>query len=537
MAHLLCLPTEVLLQIVSLLSSNADLAALAIQCRRLYSITDMKTRKRYHRIRVTNSTKHLGHAFVLLVEILKQPLLGRYVRHIEYFEPLARCYSQYKPKNFLNELDMPVVRAAIEQAGFRSADVKRLVKVFTQIFRVVERVEKEGHQPGRLFEVDEPFLAQTLTALLISVSPDVVSMALTQPYPTADAMHWYDDALETEPATLPLYWFLYQINNNDDFPAPGRPKLLTKLRNVYMINEREEVYWYEDRFYYPMDLFGFMTLFHRLPSIESICTDALEADVDGRRGFPFASSHISRIHIHHSLIGDLDLARLICSCKQLREFRYSIGGRATGRDPIATLNDYRTICQALLIHRATLEILDLNAAEQDSQWSAVVEDDVDENLEERRDQEPFFWGDEDLSDSEDNVAVPAWIWEQSGSLKDFSALKLLAVDINFLLYMARGVNSARDKGCELAGRLPPSLESLLIRGYESGRNKNHDNQVASLRALKSDQVSTTLRDIQGVDQTITPAMHVEDPDRDRHLLWFREEEEWSEEDEDIEVSE
>lgn len=71
------------------------------------------------------------------------------------------------------------------------------------------------------------------------------------------------------------------------------------------------------------------------------------------------SSNISRIAINHSSLSAVYLAKVVYSCKTLREFQYSLGGRIYIREEDENFSP-RTLLYALLQHKKTLEILDLN---------------------------------------------------------------------------------------------------------------------------------------------------------------------------------
>jgi hypothetical protein len=53
-------------------------------------------------------------------------------------------------------------------------------------------------------------------------------------------------------------------------------------------------------------------------------------DDNGRQDIEHMTSTISRIRINHSSLHPVYLAKLLYSCKVIREFQYTIGGRAMG---------------------------------------------------------------------------------------------------------------------------------------------------------------------------------------------------------------
>lgn len=92
------LPIDTLHHIISFLPSNQDVAALSVQCRGLHPLCDMETRKKYHGIDIRLSDNSVEQAFNLLMDILKRPGLGRYVRHVGYWEKVLD-HEDYTQEN------------------------------------------------------------------------------------------------------------------------------------------------------------------------------------------------------------------------------------------------------------------------------------------------------------------------------------------------------------------------------------------------------------------------------------------------------
>lgn len=80
------LPNEIVLEIISHTSSFRSLTALACQCRRLQTLVNTRTRRKYHKIRI-RSVPQLKAAHTRLIEILKNPEFGKYIRTIELAKP------------------------------------------------------------------------------------------------------------------------------------------------------------------------------------------------------------------------------------------------------------------------------------------------------------------------------------------------------------------------------------------------------------------------------------------------------------------
>lgn len=135
MVRLTDLPVEIHHRIVSLVHSHRDVAALSIQCRSLHTLCDMSMRKKYRRVRIDNNDKSLNKAFAILMEILKRPSLGRYVRHIECSKG-PPCFDDYTERtNSLRDLDdkeMQLLRAAICRAGFIGSETGRILNMVMQ---------------------------------------------------------------------------------------------------------------------------------------------------------------------------------------------------------------------------------------------------------------------------------------------------------------------------------------------------------------------------------------------------------------------
>jgi hypothetical protein len=128
------LPLEIHKQIISYLISNRDVAALSIQCCALHSICDMATRKKYHRISVSSGEQSIDRAFDFLMEILKRPTLGLYVRHVECHEPLSwyTDYEETKPMRDLSSDEITLIRGAVRKAGFVGLKEDRVVNMLMQ---------------------------------------------------------------------------------------------------------------------------------------------------------------------------------------------------------------------------------------------------------------------------------------------------------------------------------------------------------------------------------------------------------------------
>ncbi|OOO12529.1 hypothetical protein OAory_01002780 [Aspergillus oryzae] len=504
------LPIEIQHRILSFLHAHRDVAALSIQCRSLHALCDMPMRKKYRRLRIDSKDKSLNKAFGMLMEILKRPRLGRYVRHLECSKG-PTCYEDYTERtNSLRDLsdqEKQLLRAAICKAGFTGSETGRILNMVMQ----TEAGEERPWPPYFPTGSRGVYISQALTALFISVSPELESLATPPPFFNYTGFYLPDQSHDFESVNYPLERLLRQVNF-----MPNDMPFLQNLRDVYVINRDLD----DERFYRSMDFMGVMQLIHRLPSIEMIGTDILEEDENGAARLEPRSSTISRFAIHHSSLDTYYLANVVYSCKVLKEFQYSIGGRDVPGGSYSKFNP-KTFFFTILPHRETLEILDVDAEchVTEFSWEVVEYEELDERFEEwggRRDAEHVWTG-----------TPPDSLWEQSGSLLEFRALKRLSLGIHILMYYAQGVNLAKKESFSLVDCLPPNLEYLLIRGYEKGASEMHDAQIDSLVAWKNSGLSSLI-EIQGITECIPHAEDVDDPDDEDAPLWEREEE-WSSE--------
>lgn len=297
---------------------------------------------------------------------------------------------------------------------------------------------------------------------------------------------------------FPLDNLLYRTNRD-----PSNKPYLQNLRRVYLINRPPT---YLCRLYDEMDFFSCWELIDHLPSIESVNIDLLGQGKDGKHSLDPDSSNVSRIVLNHSCVSHWWLDYVIKSCKMLREFRYSIGGRAP-RYPEGSGICPKALIEMLLEQKRTLEILDLD-----------IQSDI------RQLRTGFDLRTELYISRLENVFGGVSWWQEKGPgwLKSFPALKRLSLGVNLLMYYARGaVEGYADKEVNLVDCLPESLEYLCIRGYERGRNPDVDAQVDRLLAAK-ETGALNLKKFEGIEECIPNAQHVRDRN-DIDKLWKLEE--------------
>ncbi|PYH91300.1 hypothetical protein BO71DRAFT_385849 [Aspergillus ellipticus CBS 707.79] len=497
------LPYDIQRHILSFILSNRDVAAMSRQSRDLHSLCDMKTREKYHQARISHN--NLDHAFDMLMDILRRPSLGQYVRHIDC-RASPTAYKEYVESGCerqLNDEDKQLLQSAARRAGLTASKEGQIMNML---------LRKTAFDPMRdsyssNSDMSGAFVPQALAALLVSVSPNLESMTLSPPYFNFTGYYWPESRKQDITSIVfPLEQLLRETNSN-----PNDKPWLQNLRKVYLVNEPRGT-WDDDRFYHSMDFQGCLVLFDQLPSIELVGTDLLEEDENGYPSLGHAISNVSRFAINHASLSAAYLAVVISSCKTLREFRFSIGGRATNDGGYPTFSP-KTFIKAILMHRETLEVLDLDI---DAHIIGFAEGADEETTE--HDFENYDCREEiELSEG----PPPEALWTQAGSLKDLRALKRLSLGIGFLMYLAKGVRSTNgffSREFMLVDELPEGLEYLCIRGYEKGRNPDHDKQIDALRSLLQ-KGSSTLKTVEGIDKLIPHAEDVDDPDNNTHLLW------------------
>ncbi|KAJ5972971.1 uncharacterized protein N7479_002889 [Penicillium vulpinum] len=454
-------------------------------------------RKKYQRISVSSGEENIDESFAFLMDILKRPSLGNYVRHVECCKSIYEYghidYKEVKSQRDLSNEEMNLVRNAVRKGGFKGTQEDRVVNMLMQ------RMEKTAALAYRYRESIGTFIAQALTAILIVVSPNLVSMAMTPPCRLSSK----------RVIDFPLAELLHQAN-----ASPESMPYLRNLRNVYLINKNDDS---ESRFYLPMEFSGCLRLFDNLLSIESVRVDIMEEDGNEKLAFKEKCSNITKISIHHSSLGSLYLTNLIWSCRVLREFQYSTGGRASIEGGSPMFNP-KAFIKVLCAHKKTLEILDVNTGDGVYAFDIVDEEERDHRFN-------HHGGPFEYHISDETCTFYKLIWTYGGSLKEFVALKRLSLDINVMLYFAAGVSGEPYKKgtkLDLVDCLPVGLEYLCVRGYQKGENEEHDKQMDALMVFYKSG-SSQLTEVKGIDELIPNAEVVQDPDEDDHLLWSLEE--------------
>ncbi|CAG8939267.1 unnamed protein product [Penicillium salamii] len=520
--HLQCgipVPFEIHVMFIPRISSPRNLAALSQSCGSIHRLCDMATRERCYQIRVNPKDPSINNAFDLLMEILRNPNLGNHVREIvQTRQPsMEHHYIQTTKLRELSADDKDLLSAAVLKAGFAGSQESAVLNMLMQntteppskaLDRFNFPISAYGYGGGCTDgNIHGTFIAQALAAILISVSPNLESLVMTQPFDTFSGFYKEGERAQEDVVHFPLDQLLRRANAN-----PENTAYLQNLRNVYMIVDDRHS---DDHYYIPLDFLECASLFDHLPSIESISTDALIDDENQeiRSALEPRSSNISRIRIRHSALPSPFFVTLIESCKTLREFQYTMGGRCVlggWSAPFHAREFIRSICP----HKDTLEVLNIDAERNMNYFhhSCFDEGRVDEEIDKEESRIPDY--------EEDEAQMPPPISSINGSLKEFRALKRLSVGIGFLVYFAMGVreNNEPRQPFLLPEVLPESLEYLCIRGYEKGKCKQWDTHIDALLASFVSG-SLGIKEITGIEEMIPNSEDVDNPDDDENLLW------------------
>ncbi|KAJ5087559.1 hypothetical protein N7456_011175 [Penicillium angulare] len=464
----------------------------------------MPLRKKFHLIRIWPNNEGIEQAFCLIMQILKRPYLGHYVHEIRYHGRPNRTglwqneVNGQDPRD-LTDSELNLLEQGIERAGFTGAERENVLSM------AVQKTTSDGlghrhYYNGLNISLPGIYTAQALAVILIPMAPNLASMAMTQPY----------SPLSEDPEIFPLKAFLLRANSN-----PDNLPYLRNLRKVYVMVDQSGDFRCRDdeRFYVHIDFLDCFRFFDRLPSITTVSVDALTDDEEHEPTVQPSQSNLAELCITRSNISTPYMALAILSCKVLKRFQYSIGGRIERGEK--SLNK-KTLAKALLVHKESLEILDVDVHIPHFALPWDEDDNLEEDfLDTHKDTAGQF---EEMDENDTYYDFLASIWDNSGTFKEFVALRHLSLGIDLLFYLVKSDSQMSSKmtNTRLVNGLPDNLESLCIRGHQRGRFPTWDKEIDALVAVFNSG-STNLKEIRGVDETIIPSAHVYDEEWD--VFW------------------
>ncbi|GKZ87417.1 hypothetical protein AnigIFM59636_003841 [Aspergillus niger] len=485
MPALSVLPADILLHVISFLDHSGDVYSFSLLSPSLFTLihsNDLVNKTRYRCIRI-NCTPDLKNAYAILLDILHDCNLASYVRHIEMDLPV-RSPLNYKPREYdrpVDAGDMQRLRAAATRAGFIGAEQERLLNMAMQ-----ETDYTKDWQYLTYYNTQEDayhgkstFIGQALTVLLIASSPNLTSLAISPPFWEYTSSRFNDPSdnhhFAAKIEKYPLAKFLKHATSSHLIEKGERkiPYLANVKHFQILTTEASSFHIARSRACTPQDLCLCIELVRTLPSIESLRMQAIQgfgnassAALDGL--LPPFSANISRLDLRGCDFKSDLLCKVICSMKCLKELRYSVvqGGCYAG---FAEFFDRYSLIEAILRHRATLEVLDLEFEDQLSQFVAVKRE-------------------SGVQDDAENKSV----------LKEFMSLRSLSLGVSCLWYIATGMGELRD--IVLVDHLPLQLEYLRIRGYEKGHTKALDNMLTGMESARDKHPA--LCTVQGVNEYI-----------------------------------
>ncbi|OOF97554.1 hypothetical protein ASPCADRAFT_129234 [Aspergillus carbonarius ITEM 5010] len=475
------LPADILLYLISFLDHSADVRALALLSPTLHALihaNDLVAKTQYRSLRIS-SLRDVTNAFTTLLAILRNPKLGSYVRHIEMDIPIRSplSYLPRKHDRSLGEADMQLLRRAINKAGFTAHSEDRLLNMLMQEITpardwgYLTYYDSEYGVSGK-----STFIVQAITTLLVASSPHLTSLAISPPFweytssPRDDSQEDIS-LLAAKIEKYPLAKFLTQSNSSN---LSRTSPYLGQLKHFRLLTTATKSPDARSRACAPQDLLLCIELIHALPGIQSLCIQAIQgfgnASGPALAGMlPPASSNISCLDLRECDFKSELLCRVIRAMKCLRELRYSVvqGGCYAG---FVEMFDRRSLVQAVLQHRRTLEVLDLDFDDRMGQFLASGGEGEGEGGEE---------GD----------------YGRSG-LREFTALRCLSLGVHCLWYIASGMGMSGE--VDLVDCLPSRLEYLRVRGYERGDTDTLDRMLAGVESKRL----PALRTVEGIHECI-----------------------------------
>ncbi|KAI9694886.1 MAG: hypothetical protein M1822_000502 [Bathelium mastoideum] len=471
MSDISALPKELLLQVVKCLPSNRDAAAFARSSRSFYSLVNLSTRRKYRRVRL-ESTEDIYRAVKMLRSILRTPLIGLYVEHIELNQvPVDLDFARFQlptTEPLLTARELQALKLGVRKAGYEDSLAGEM------IIQVLQGDSPKGQQRYGGSEPEDVCVTQALATMVAVMAPNLESLTMSPV-----GIGWYGRG-HAKPY-LVFTHFLKRCNR-------GALPYLQRLRKIEFLEDSEvtEHGGYNERFYQSYDAFAALDTVRKLPSLEAVYFNTICHDGRTVKKLPARSSNYSEIRVEHSLLHGNYHIQMIKSAKRLKAYTFTIGGRVSIDDSIC--NTYPNgVFRALLLHRHSLEHLNLDM-EEDIRTGFMLQcnrldlgnDSDDEGNDDNDGTEYELSEDSDFGEdliqnkAQQDAAQPISLKLLSGSLRSFSQLKHLSIGVHLLYHYARGLGEAAnvEQPFSLADSLPPKLEFLRIYGYEKGGKGN-----------------------------------------------------------------
>lgn len=336
------------------------------------------------------------------------------------------------------------------------------------------------------------------------------------------------------------------------------PHVLEKVKHVEFFTVYNK--YDDERNYNEFEFIQFMQLVHRLPQLESV---KIQGTTDEHLNFEFfvpRCGNMKRLEITHSDIGSDAFKTLVLIPQELDELIFLFGGRSSVQGGMSAIG-MKPIRQALTAHSKTLTRLDLDFEramhEADTGGRDYNHDDdededdhkiIDRPLGWKRDdpvQREFWLQDKQASRANHSMEAEAeTVTVQQGAEKlrgcsfaNFAKLQHLRIGIKSLLggvmhdwknrqYPDDPVAKLPEGGPRLVDRLPPSLVSLAIYGYERGYCQDVDDQIDEL--LRERQTKLPLLEkVEGIETKIPSFEELYGNEADDENLWVEEERDWT----------
>ncbi|KAL4879756.1 hypothetical protein BJY04DRAFT_219843 [Aspergillus karnatakaensis] len=477
------LPDEVLLLMISYIEDHKDALSLTLQSRRLHALCELPLRRRYRRVRIT-SNKHIDNAFNLLLTILRKPRLGIWVRHIRV-QRQPGVHGRYQPgpwQRALGANDLSLLQSATRNAGFTGQAEVTVMNMLME--DTTKKPTSNGTRRSIFATVSRPvFTGQAVAALLLTVCPNITSLTVGA-HPTANLpMSRHLPGTRGEESHYPLIAFLRALSDPATSP---KPPSLQRLRAVTVLRT--------PRLPQGHAVTGFlhwMDLFRNLPDLISLHADGISsAAIDSH--IP-QTSIIQELHISNSKLDTRSFTNALCAIATLRKLTYTTGNYISTFVAAPDRFNLLTLIRCLLRHRETLESLILDC---DAQIGPT---------EDTNSRVPLYDERGGLPDNRSSNPPISTLWKESGSLRDFRALREMTCSLHVFLALARGVKEA-SAGCGVGDEiskegglgLPPALKYLCVRGYEKGVCGEVDEEVNGLRGVLGEYADLEVEGLDGV---------------------------------------